>query len=191
MDPIRVTELKQWVYCQRIVYFHQILPGVGRATYKMEAAVDAQALVETLELRRTFREYGMDRAERRFGVWLEDENLGLSGKVDLVLWREEECAPVDFKLTAGQVGENHRMQVTGYALLLEKAWQAAVRVGFLYRIPDGRVFPFEITLELREKVMAALAAIRRLRETQVFPDPTEVRGRCTDCEYAAYCADIW
>jgi len=33
---LRVTDLKQWAYCRRIVYYQQRMPGVGKPTYKME-----------------------------------------------------------------------------------------------------------------------------------------------------------
>ena len=33
---LRVTDLKQWAYCRRIVYYQHRMPGVGKQTYKME-----------------------------------------------------------------------------------------------------------------------------------------------------------
>ena len=84
-DLIPVTDLKQWAYCQRVVYYHRVMPGVGKATFKMKEAVAAQDLVESLEMRRGLQAYGLVGAERLFGVWLSSAGLGLSGKTDLVL----------------------------------------------------------------------------------------------------------
>src|ERR1700691_1223127 len=81
----------------------------------MREAVSAQDMIERLELRRGLREYGWEGGDRRFGIWLAHEGLGLSGKLDLLLEREGEGAVVDFKLTSGERGDNHRMQLTGYA----------------------------------------------------------------------------
>ena len=111
MDLLPVTELRQWSYCPRVVYYHLTMPGAGRMTYKMEEGLRAQELIESLEMRRTLREYGLADAERQFGVWLSDEEIGLSGKLDLLLRGEKTAAVVDFKLTSGEVGENHRMQL--------------------------------------------------------------------------------
>ncbi len=191
MELIPVTELKQWVYCARIVYYHRVMPGVGQATYKMKEAVRAQEMIESLEMRRTLREYGLDGAERQFGVWLTDERLGLSGKLDLLLKGEDESAVVDFKLTSGEAGENHFMQLAGYAVLVEAALGQRVGLTFVYRIPDNRVFPVRITPVLRERVEHVLKRIRRIEETQELPEPTTVRQRCAECEYANYCGDIW
>src|SRR6185437_6835003 len=108
MDLLPVTELRQWTYCPRVVYYHQLMPGAARMTYKMQEGLRAQELIESLEMRRTLREYGMESAGREFGVWLKDEGLGLTGKIDLLLRSEGSGAIVDFKLTSGEVGENHR-----------------------------------------------------------------------------------
>ena len=39
--PIRVSDLKQWVYCPRVFYYQQCLPDVRPTTYKMKAGVEA------------------------------------------------------------------------------------------------------------------------------------------------------
>ncbi len=191
MDLIPVTDLKQWVYCARIVYYHRAMPAVGKPTFKMREAIAAQELIESLEMRRSLEKYGLENARRRFNVWMHDEGLGLSGKADLVLESQTEVAVVDFKLTSGEPGENHRMQLAGYCLLAEATYGIPARRGFMYRIPDSRVFTIEITDGLRRAVTVAGTGIRDVAETQLCPEPTEVRGRCLECEYANYCADVW
>jgi len=191
MDQIPVTDLKQWAYCERIVYYHRVMPAVGKATFKMREALAAQDLVEGLEMRRGLQPYGFDGARRQFNVWLSDAGLGLSGKTDLVLKAADRVAVVDFKLTSGEVGENHRMQLAGYSMLAEVVYGAPAAVAFLYRIPDNRVFAVEITQDLRAAVVRAVAAIQQMGETQWCPPKTAVRQRCVECEYANYCADIW
>ena len=191
MDLIPVTDLKQWAYCQRIVYYHRVMPATGKPTFKMREAIAAQDLIESLEMRRGLQGYGLESARRRFNVWLSDIELGLSGKADLVLEAAERVAIVDFKLTGGEVGENHRMQLAGYSMLAEAAYGVPASVAFLYRIPDNQVFGIEITSELRRRVTLAVAEIREITETQLCPPPTSVRGRCVECEYANYCGDIW
>lgn len=191
MDLIAVTELKQWVYCQRIVYYHCVMPASGKATFKMKEAIAAQDLIESFEMRRGLQLYGIENAQRRFGVRMSDEGLGLSGKADLLLEAADQVAVVDFKLTSGELGENHRVQLAGYSLLAEAASGLPARVAFLYRIPDNRVFAVEITAELRETVRSCIGAIRRMADTQSCPPATLVRARCHECEFANYCADVW
>jgi CRISPR-associated exonuclease Cas4 len=191
MELVPVTDLKQWVYCQRIVYYHWVMPAVGKPTYKMKEAKAAQDLIESLEVRRSLKEYGLEMAQRRFNVWMSDPAIGLSGKVDLLLESEKQVAVVDFKLTAGEVGENHRMQLAGYSLLAEAATGRPAATAFLMRIPDSRVFPVVITEDLRHSVLTALKHIREMAATQICPEPTSVVARCRECEFANYCGDVW
>ena len=191
MSTVIVTDLKQWAYCQRIVYYRHVMPGIGKPTFKMEEARSAQDLIESLELRRGLCEYGVDSATRQFGVWLSDETLGLAGKIDLLLVGQKTAAVVDFKLTSGEPSENHRLQLGGYAMLVEGAFGLPVDLGFLYRIPDNRVYTISITEELRSRVRDAIGGINDVGNRQLFPEPTSIRARCTECEYANYCADIW
>ena len=165
--------------------------GRGQGDVQDEGGVAAQDLVEGLEMRRGVRTYGLEDAERLFGVWMSSAGLGLSGKTDLVLRGVDRVAVVDFKLTSGEVGENQRMQLAGYSLLAEEAFAMPVPVAFIYRIPDNRLFPVEITDELRGAVRRAVVAIREMAEQQICPPATEVRGRCAECEYANYCGDVW
>ena len=53
--PWRVTDLKQYVYCPRILYYHTCLPRVRPTTYKMEASIEAHALEPDRERRRSLR----------------------------------------------------------------------------------------------------------------------------------------
>lgn len=191
MDLIPVTDLKQWAYCPRVVYYHRVMPAPPRPTYKMKEGLAAQDLIESLETRRTLREYGLEGAKRRFGVWLENQELGLSGKIDLLLEAVEELAVVEFKLTSGEPGRNHRVQLAGYSMLAEAVLGLPARRAFLYRIPDNRIFAEPVTEELRQCVKNSVVDIRRTGGAQLCPEPTEVRGRCVECEFANYCADVW
>ena len=191
MDLLPVTELRQWAYCPRVVYYHQIMPGVGQSTFKMQEGLRAQELIESLEIRRTLREYGLEGAERQFGVWLQDESVGLTGKLDLLLRTEDYGTVVDFKLTSGEVGENHRLQLAGYAALVEAVYKIPVELSFLFRIPDNTVFAVPIVKELKEAAGRAVREMQRMRETQELPEPTSVRAKCVECEYANYCGDVW
>lgn len=188
---VPVTELKQWVYCRRIVYYHQVMPGVGVSTYKMREGLRAQEMIESLEMRRTLREYGLEGAERQFGLWLSDQGVGLSGKIDLLLRRERDGAIVDFKLTSGEMGENHRMQLAAYAVLAEASLGLRVRQAFLFRIPDNRVFGITVTEQMMRSVRDAVREVRGICDGEELPEATSVRGRCVECEYANYCGDVW
>ncbi|MBK7917055.1 MAG: hypothetical protein IPJ94_12485 [Chloroflexi bacterium] len=47
-DPFtfRVIDLKQYVYCPRILYYQTVLPDVRPITYKMEAGIQSHIQAE-------------------------------------------------------------------------------------------------------------------------------------------------
>ena len=188
---LTVTDLKQWAYCPRIPYYHHVMPVEFARTYKMERGRDVEAAVEAMEKRRGFRRYGLERGERRFGVWLHSATLGLSGKLDLLIITEDACYPVDFKDTEGGVRYNHRVQLAAYALLVEENLARPVPLAFVYLVPSRQLVTVPVGVKEREAVTRAVVEMRQVIAQEKMPGPTPVRARCTACEFRNYCADIW
>lgn len=191
MLDLVVTDLKQWSYCRRIPFYRYVQPVVHRPTFKMEQGHATERVVAALERRRKLKEYDLASGERRFGVWLRSAALGLSGKLDLLVVTPDACFPVDFKDTEGGVRRNHRMQLAAYALLVEEAYEREVPCTFVYLTPTDQVVEVAVTPADRTAVLDALARMREMISRQELPEPTDVRARCTACEFQNYCADIW
>lgn len=189
LDLLRVVDLKQYVYCPRVYYYHAVLPAIRPITYKMEAGIAAQDSAEKREKRRQLRTYGLQTGLRRFNVPLYDEQLGLSGEVDLVIETEEEVIPVDYKLSRRE-GKHFRLQLMAYGLLLEAAREKRVRRGFLYLIPLRKAVEVRFTPHLRRRAKAAIAAMRGMRQSQQMPAATTQQGKCVDCEFRRFCNDV-
>jgi CRISPR-associated exonuclease Cas4 len=188
---VTATDLKQWAYCPRIPFYRHVLPVRPAPTYKMSRGKDIQAAVEALERRRGFRAYGMREGERRFGLWLHSDRLGLSGKLDLLILTPDACFPVDFKDTEGGPRRNHRLQIAAYALLAEEAFERPAPDGFIYLVPEKRVVSLALNEGDRDAARLAIREMRRMIAHEELPPPTPVRARCEVCEFRNYCADIW
>lgn len=188
-----VTDLKQFVYCPRVFYYQQCLPAVRPMTDKMHAGITAHDDEVTREHRRSLQAYGVREAERQFDVRLANEQLGLSGRLDLVLIDPDgdrgAAIPVDYKLTR-EGGANVERQLAAYALLLEACWGKRVERGFLYLIPLRRAEPVRLTKSLKQRVRDALAQMRTIAEIEEMPPPVRERGKCVDCEFRRFCNDI-
>jgi CRISPR-associated exonuclease Cas4 len=188
---LTVTDLKQWAYCPRIPYYHHVTPVEFARTYKMERGRDVEAAVQAMEKRRGFRRYGLERGERRFGVWLHSRNLQLAGKLDLLIVAQNAAYPVDFKDTEGGVRYNHRIQLAAYAILVQEDLALPVPMAFVYLVPPRQLVSVPVGDKEKDQVMRAVLEMRRVIEQEDMPGPTQVRGRCTACEFRNYCADIW
>lgn len=96
---IAASDLRQYVYCARVVYYRYCVPVKPPPTYKMVEGKLQHERVEELEHRRSLRAYGLSDGERVFHVRMGSERLGVSGLVDMIIVRRHEVIPVEFKLT--------------------------------------------------------------------------------------------
>jgi CRISPR-associated exonuclease Cas4 len=187
--PIRVSDLKQWVYCPRVFYYQQCLPDVRPTTYKMKAGVEAGRAEEGREERRSLRVYGLASGEREFNVPLRSTALGLRGEVDMVITLSDETIPVDYKLSKIP-GPHFQMQVAVYGMMIEEMRGVVVRRGFLYSIPDRKAEEVKVDKRMRERVRAAIQQMRRIVEREEMPAPTDNLRKCVSCEFRRFCNDV-
>ncbi len=191
--PFRVTDLKQWVYCPRILYYYMCLPDVRPVTYKMEAGTEAGEEEEGRELRRSLRTYGLAEGRREFNVRLVSDRYGLRGMVDMVVWVErpgaEEVIPVDYKLSRIP-GEHFKMQLMAYGLMLEEFSGLPARRGFLYEIPTRHAEKVVLTGRLRDKLLTTLDGMHQMLHSERMPPPTPNRNKCLACEFRRFCNDV-
>lgn len=196
MLTLEVTDLKQYTYCPRIVYYRYCLPAIRPITYKMEAGIAAHGDEAEREHRRSLRAYGLAEGERTFDVQLAAEALGVRGRIDMVIALptldapEAELVPVEYKLSERTVGKHFKVQLAMYALLLESAWKLRVQRSFLYLIPLRKVVAVPITAVLRRRALAELAAIRLMVEQEAMPAPPATRRPCVSCEFRRFCNDV-
>jgi CRISPR-associated exonuclease Cas4 len=190
--PFRVTDLKQWVYCPRILYYHMCLPDVRPVTYKMQAGADAGQDEEDREMRRSLRVYGLKDGRREFNVPLVSDRLGLRGVVDMVIWLEDtdEVIPVDYKLSE-IAGAHFKLQLAAYGLMLEEISGLTSRHGFLYFIPCREVEKVLFEKRIRDRLATTLDAMHRVLRYEAMPDPTPQRAKCVACEFRRFCNDVF
>jgi len=185
-----VSDIKQYFYCPRIIYYNYCLPVPRKITEKMTHGEEGHDIISLLERRRKLKEYGLDEGERRFNLFLESERMGLRGALDLLIIANDRYFPVEFKYTDKKVSLNHKCQLASYAFLVEDVLKVSVEVGFIYRVPQKDIVEVRIDDTLRSKVTEALNGIRKIVTSQALPKPTVDRGKCIDCEFRKYCRDI-
>jgi CRISPR-associated exonuclease Cas4 len=208
-----VTDLKQYAYCPRIVFYTYCLPLVRPTTGKMDEGRLAHEEARDRERRRTLRIYGLEDARRHFDVWVASDQLGLTGRIDLVLEVAPdspgsavapdlsgsaaapdssgiEWIPVDYKQTARRAGPHLRRQLAAYGIMLEETWGGAVRRGFIYSLITRRAEEVLLTAALRREVRETVAAMREMVDRERMPDPPPSRKPCVNCEFRRFCNDV-
>jgi len=188
-ETLRVTDLKQWVYCPRICYWTYLMPVEKRLPAKMAYGAADHALLAHLEARRTLKAYGLTEGQRRFHVRLTSEAMGVTGMLDALLETPAERIPVEYKDTLGGVRLNHRVQLAAYALLLRELPGPPVRRGMLFVIPENRAYSVRLDATLEATVRQALSAIRHTLLSERLPPPADRWAKCRDCEFLRFCGD--
>ena len=186
---LTVTDIRQHVYCPRIPYYRYTLPLERPVTAKMDLGKEEHETTSAKEARRTLKAYGIKEGERRFGVDLYSESLGLRGKIDMVIFTPHEVIPVEYKMAAG-IGLHHKYQLTAYAMLAEHTFGGTVTRAFVYLTPARKAREVPITAAMRGHVKKILVRLHDSIENERLPRPTPHRRRCTDCEYRRFCGDV-
>lgn len=187
---VRISDLRQWTYCPRVIWWTQVCP-VGRyVSFKMKKGQEKELRLQRLQKRRTLKSFGIKLGEVQTNVVLTSERLSLTGKLDMMVVQGAHRLPAEIKFTQGPARLNHRLQLAGYALLIEEVYGTTVPVGFVIRLPDDEVDTIEIDVSLRELAMQTIEAIRRTILMETMPAAVPVLGRCVDCEFRNFCQDI-
>ncbi|MFZ4829095.1 MAG: CRISPR-associated protein Cas4, partial [Phototrophicaceae bacterium] len=180
-----VTDLKQYIYCPRILFYQACLPNIRPTTTKMQHGMEAHQDEQKRAARRTLHQYHLMEGIRHFDVSVFSERWQLSGQIDEVVETAKGWFPIDYKLTQ-EVGYNHKIQLTAYALLLEEAHHANIKEGFLYLIPKRQVVSVKFTPKLRAEVQATLATMQQIVTDEIMPPPTNQPHKCVDCEFRRF-----
>lgn len=191
---LQVTDLKQWAYCPRVVYYRYCLPSVRPITFSMSAGIRAHEDAVALEERRSLRAYGLTSGERHFDVAIRSARLGLSARIDLVIRTATPQGPaaivVDYKLSERDAGAHFKLQLAAYALLIEEAWNMPVTGAFVYHIPLRQAEAVTLTPALRRKVETTTRAIQAAILGEAMPAPPPTLARCVACEFRRFCNDV-
>jgi CRISPR-associated exonuclease Cas4 len=184
-----VTDLKQFQYCPRILFYHSCLPDVRPVTYKMEAGIRRHQDEPKRAIRRNMRLPEIQEARREFDVLVQSDSLGLSGQIDELLFFEDSLVPVDYKL-AKQAGAHFKLQVVAYGMMVEEVYQLPVFRGIIYLTQKREVIEVPLGKNLREQVRTAVKTMRQIVEDERMPEPTPNRKACLDCEFRRFCNDV-
>lgn len=189
-EILNVSDIRQYVYCPRIIYFNYVVPVPRHVTFKMQKGQTVHADFSAVEKRRTLAKYRLEEGTREFRVPLKSEKLGLIGNLDMLISGENGLYPVEFKSTFGSIGIHHKYQLVAYTMMVEEIRRRPVREGFVYLIPQKRIEKIVLDEGVRFYTKKLCTGIRNVITGGVFPQGTRRKGRCRDCEFRNYCMDM-
>lgn len=190
---ITVSDIKQYSYCPKIIYFDHVLHVPKPPDQKLKTGKEKHDDITGKEKRRKgglFYDSELDSAEKLFHVSLESSALGLRGILDYLIKSEKEFIPVDYKFGSshnGGVHLNHKYQLAAYALLVEENFNTIVRRAYVHYSVDKVNARIDFSDEIRRRTQKMIREIGTIIREEVEPACTRNPGRCIDCEYGRYC----
>ena len=194
-DFVSVTDIKQYVYCPRIVYFDRVLRATPIFGSQQEDSKELHEDYVEKELRRKDAIYYSPEfvgAEKFLFTSLSSGVLGLQGNVDCIIRTAKvEYVPVEYKnmnSDKGRVCMQHKYQLVGYALLIEDNYKTVVKRGFVNYIPETLILQFEITPTMKSYVKRVLGHIKRIIRDEELPPIRVAKNKCSGgCGHKQIC----
>lgn len=178
-DYISIAALNQYSYCSHRCWRMFCIGGF----------VENQYTIEGTSLHDRIHTVGENQREETWqvrAVWLKSEQYRLIGKSDLIEATEGQWFPVEYK--RGKRGEfdNDALQVCAQALCLEEMTGQTVEQGYVYYAQSHQRQVVEISPELRQETIAAIAAVAQILNTGAMP-PAIYSPRCKGCSLYSQC----
>jgi len=187
---VDVTDVKQYFYCPRIVYFMRVLGLCERVTESMRVGRESHEEIRCREERKVkLLSTAIYADEKIFGVFVESRRLRLRGVIDcLACLPGGEWVVVEYKDTySTRVQIHHYYQLVAYTLLAQEYLNKIISRGFLFYALSGRVFEVAVPSSAKEYVKKTIKKIQRIIVSEELPKPTPTKSKCRSCGYYRYC----
>jgi len=181
-----VEDVRQFVYCPRIVYFRYVLRSIPRQTVKMRRGSQDHEKWRQRRIRRG------EVSDRYFGLFFQCDDIGLCGLLDAVDYDGHIARPIELKTgkhPQGRLSEHHRAQVIAQCVLLERCLNLHVDGGVVVYSATGEEMFVSLTDESRIWLERTLEKMRKIVQEEVPPSVT-TSSKCVDCEYWQWCMRV-
>jgi len=187
---ITVSDIVQFYYCPRKIYFLKTLNVPHPQRYKMEFGVEQYEKELQLILRRKSI-FGFSKEEIKNifkKTFVQSSKIGLSGRIDLAIeLNNDELIPIEMKFTDFNYPSFHwKKQLTAYAMLLEEHFNTSVKRGIIYLIQQKKQFEIPIRPVEKKFILTDIKKITNLITSERIPRKTD-KNKCKYCEMIKYC----
>lgn len=117
---------------------------------------------------------------------LVSERYGLTGKADIVEFRDGVPAPVEYKKGKRRRFDNDDVQLCAQALCLEEMFACEVPLGYLFHAQSRRRREVVFDWRLRAETVRVIEAVRQMLTDGVTP-PADLQPRCDGCSLRGVC----
>lgn len=187
MEYLPVRYLNEFVYCPRLGYLEWVEAEFKDNYFTLDGTIKHKQVDRATGAPTVIDGEGTEcRA-----VYLADESLGLSGKIDVLEGNDGFFSPVEYKRgkvpdVPGGSREPERIQVCAYALLLRKNGYCCDK-GYLYYVDSKKRVEVPVEESLIRKTLGFIDDFRERAAAGEVPPPLENNPKCLGCSLAGIC----
>lgn len=172
-ELVNVSDLNQYQYCPRRYWYLHFFDTQGRNYQRIEG--------------KTKHENKSTRGDWLNELYLESDELGLKGKIDVLDLEDGRVVPVERKrASSGDYYWNDEVQVAAYCMLLEQHIGEPVREGAIYLYETDQRMHIPVTENHRDAVRETISAMQSMSADEV-PPLTDNPSKCEACSARSYC----
>lgn len=182
-QALMLSALQHYAYCPR----QFALIHIEQAWAENRLTAEGKILHERVDSGVVEQRRGI-RYER--GVLLRSENLGLTGKMDLLEIESGNPAvyrPVEYKRGKPKIEDWDRIQLCAQALCIEEMRSTQITEGAIWYWEVRKREVVAISDDLRSETLRIIAAARSVLLTGTTPSPTDDKKRCRACSLVELC----
>jgi len=178
-------EVRQHIYCPRILYFRKVQHIEPIKSYKMERGQEKHE-----ELIRKKKVDINSNIQYYYNIYLKDEDLGILALLDCLETDGDYGIPIDLKTGKcyeREIKRHHFAQLVTQAILVEMQMGLRVPSVKIYYLDEDLLIDERITMADKLWVLEEVERMRKSIKTELILEPTPDKNKCNDCEYWKYC----
>jgi CRISPR-associated exonuclease Cas4 len=189
-ELVSASDIKQFHFCPRIIYFTKILGVYERTTESEDEGKRFHKKFYENEKRRMtlFGSKSMKVEKKWINYFIKSERLGLKGTIDMIVKIKDELIVVEFKEIESpkKVLDGHIYQAAAYALLVEEKFDTTIRRIILYYSKNNKIIEIPLTDNIRNHILWTIKKIRKIILKEYLP-MIRPSSKCYSCGYNWIC----
>lgn len=184
------SDIKNYIYCPRIVYFNKVMDIEPFLTSnQLKARIKHKNEEHNIDRRISID--GIKADKITYDLYLESNTLKASASIDCVIEYRNLMIPVEFKYMYSKKGKaytDHKYQLAFYAIVIEDVTKKSVDFGYIKYILDKKLVKVIITQDMKNYVKNLIDKIRKDIDNEKLPPINVNKKKCMGgCGYRYVC----
>ncbi|MCY3412081.1 MAG: CRISPR-associated protein Cas4 [Candidatus Heimdallarchaeota archaeon] len=180
---VNAEEIRQYVYCRRVIHFRRNFKGFQRKSYAMKKG-------ETYHDRKNnYQKQYKNCTEIIENQYYYNDKLGIAAKIDLIKIFKNQFTVVEYKRYVKFPTRGHIYQaIAGVLAIGESLGIQCEKIEIMGY--QGRLFTYYLGDELTGEVMKICYEIRKIIKSQTLPPISAEANKCQNCEFWQICLRV-